>query len=702
MALISKIREKTGLAVGIIAFGLILFLVGGDILGPNSVILGKSRNEVGEIAGEKIDYQEYVGQIEELKYNYTLNFGRNPSEAEMVSIRQQAWDYLIVKKAFQVEFDKLGLSVTEEEIVDMVQGKNIHPDLVQAFTNPETGVFDRDQIVAYLQQINQMPAQQQAGWYLFEQNLRPSRLRLKFDNLLIKTDFVTEVEAEQQYFQENNVAEIEYLYIPYYSISDTLISVSESDLQEYLEDHHSSYINEDTRSIQYVHFPIIPSSEDTLFFKDEMERLAGEFAAVEDDSIYARINSDGNVTYGTYTIGQLPSQIRTEIHNLKPGYILGPYLQSGNYVINKVSDVLEDTVYYARASHILIKPDSESQADKQKARQEAQGLLNKIRNGANFAMLARDNSDDPSSSIGGDLGWFDKNRMVKPFADAVFARSSEGLVPRVIETQFGFHVIEVTGVKTNLKYKIATIEREISASDITRDESFRMADYFASTTANREEFDRNAAHDSLTINEARDIKKDDRRISGLGDAREVIRWAFLEASLNEASQVFELDDQYIIAVLIDHTEAGPASLEEVRDQVLPKVKNEHKADYIIEKLKDLEGTLNDVAEQYGDDANVYEASDIRLSSNSIPNVGFAPIAVGKIFSLEESEISEPIRENDGILIVKLNGMIRSPEIADYTSYKNQIEQRRSSRTSYLTSEAIKEYSNIVDERYKFF
>jgi len=100
MALISKIREKTGLAVGIIAFGLILFLVGGDILGPNSVILGNNTAEVGEIAGQEISREEYIQEIEELKYNYSLNFGRNPTETEMYSIRQQAWDYLIVKKDF--------------------------------------------------------------------------------------------------------------------------------------------------------------------------------------------------------------------------------------------------------------------------------------------------------------------------------------------------------------------------------------------------------------------------------------------------------------------------------------------------------------------------------------------------------------------------------------------------------------------------
>ena len=391
-----------------------------------------------------------------------------------------------------------------------------------------------------------------------------------------------------------------------------------------------------------------------------------------------------------------------ELDNLSPGYVVGPYLQTGNYVINKVTDILEDTLYYARASHILIKPDTESSADRSKARQEAQRLLNQIRNGANFALIARDNSDDPSSSAGGDLGWFDENRMVKPFADAVFSKTSEGLVPRVVETEFGYHIISVTGKKTNELFKVATIEREISASDITRDEAFRKADYFASLTANREEFDRNAATDSLTINEAENLKKDDRRIGGLGDAREIIRWAFLDASIDEASTVFELDDQYVIAVLTEKTEEGPAGLEDVRIQLTPKVKNELKAEYIIKKLNVLEGTLDEIAEKYGSDARVYESFDIKLSSNSIPNIGFAPVAVGSIFALNEGEISQPIIENDGVVVIQLNSLIGAPEIADYTSYKNQLLQRRSSRTSYLTSEAIKEYSGIVDERYRFF
>ncbi len=702
MALINKIREKTGLAVGIVAFGLILFLVGGDILGPNSVILGRNMSEIGEIAGEEIKREEFIQQIEELKYSFTLNFGRNPSESDMLSIRQQAWDYLIVKKAFQKEYDKLGLDVTEEELVDMVQGRNIHPDLIQAFTNPETGEFQREQILGFLQNINNLPPQQQAGWYLFESNLEPSRLRIKYDNLLINSVYVTEAEAQLQYQIENDIAEVKYIYIPYYTISDSLIEINDDDLENYLNEHKNEYKVKEGRTISYVTFPVIPSSEDSLYSKEEIDKLADELRIMEDDSIFARINTDGNNPFGTYTISQLPLRVRDNYSELKVNDIVGPYLLSGNYVIHKISNILEDTIFHARASHILIRSQSENQEDKNTARTRALDLLNQLRNGANFALLARNNSDDPSASSGGDLGWFDESRMVKPFSDAVFSRKSEGLIPRVIETEFGYHLINVTGIKNNKLFKIATIEREIMPGDATRNEAYRKADYFASLTANLEEFERNAATDSLIINEAENIEKNDRRIAGIGDAREIIRWAYVDASIGEASDVIELENHYVVAVLTDKRVEGEAKLKDVRDQILPKVKNKFKAEIIRQRLATLEGTLEEIADKYGEDASIFSNSELKLSTNSLPSAGFAPNAIGTAFSLGEGELSKPIEENDGMVLIQLNSLIRSPEIADYTSYVNQLKQRRANQTSFQLAEAIRDYAKIVDERYKFF
>jgi peptidyl-prolyl cis-trans isomerase D len=293
--------------------------------------------------------------------------------------------------------------------------------------------------------------------------------------------------------------------------------------------------------------------------------------------------------------------------------------------------------------------------------------------------------------------------MVKPFSDAVFSATREGLIPRVIETEFGYHLINVTGLKTNKLFKIATIEREILPGDVTRNEAFRAADYFASISGNQEEFERNAANDSLTVNVASKLGKNDQRISGLGDAREIIRWSFVDASIGQVSDVFELEDNYVVALLTDKTDEGYASLDDVRNQIVPKVRNQLKADIIKQRIAALEGSnLDELAQQYGEDASVFTNSELKLSTNALPSVGFAPKAIGIAFSLKEGEISKPVEENDGIVVIQLNSMIPSPEIADYTGYKNQIEQRRSSQASYLVGEAIRENANIVDERYKFF
>ncbi|CAN5436002.1 SurA N-terminal domain-containing protein [soil metagenome] len=702
MALINKLREKMGTVVVIAVGAAIISFIAADLLGPNSTLFGGTRNEVGEIAGENITLQEYQNQIEELRYNYALQTNRNPSENEMSTIRQQAWDYLIVKKAFQKQYDKLGLEVTNDEVVDMVQGNNIHPELVQAFTNPETGEFDKNQVLSFLQNIPQAPPQQQAAWYNFENSLHPSRLRLKYDNLLLKSTYVTIEEARREYQNENTVAEVRYLYIPFYSISDTAINVTEAQLNEHLRQNADQYQVEESRSMRYVTIPIRPSPEDSAYFRQELERLKTEFSNVEDDSTFARLHTDGGVGYQPYNIGQLPNAIQNNLADISEGDVLGPIYENGTYRLYKLSSIQEDTVYSARASHILIRADGETETAKADARREADRILKEIRAGASFEEMAREHSDDPSASRGGDLGWFSEGRMVKPFEDAVFGTNNAGLVNRVIETEYGFHIINITEQRTNLNYNVAIIDREVAPSDVTRDQAFRRADYFAGTTSNEREFNENAQRDGLTIQEAERVDKNARSIGNIGNAREVIRWLYNDSSKGRVSPVFELEDNYIIALMTNKTDAGTARLEDVREEVASKVRNELKAQQIISRVNEIQGTLDEVANSYGADANVYTQSDLKLNSNSLPNVGFAPASVGKAFALHPGQRSTPILEDNGVVVIELTSITEAPEVADYTAYKTQVRQQQETRTSYDIMEALKENADIEDHRYRFF
>jgi peptidyl-prolyl cis-trans isomerase D len=276
-------------------------------------------------------------------------------------------------------------------------------------------------------------------------------------------------------------------------------------------------------------------------------------------------------------------------------------------------------------------------------------------------------------------------------------------VNNLVKTEYGYHIIEVTEAKTNTIYKIAAVAREIYPSDNTRNQAFRKADYFASTTSNSADFTQQANADSLPILSAENILPNATFIRGLdGNARLVIRWAFNDAEVGDVSEAFELESGYVIALLTKMVEKGTASLEDVRDEIEAKVKAQEKGKIIANKLKGMSGTLDEIAEAYGEDASVYSTSDLKISDNSLPGVGFDPKAVGKVFALESGQTSEPFIGENGVLIIETQAITEAPEIADYTSYKNQLQQQKRQRTGFEIAEAIQEFANIEDQRYKFY
>jgi peptidyl-prolyl cis-trans isomerase D len=436
---------------------------------------------------------------------------------------------------------------------------------------------------------------------------------------------------------------------------------------------------------------------------EELDELVSDFKLSKEDSMFARVNSDGVSFYNTYTIDQLPEQLKGNYSNLSEGDVRGPYFANGNYVIHKISRIFEDSTFAARASHILIKWADPSDAAKAEARSKARRLLNRLRSGADFAELARENSEDGSAQAGGDLGWFGKGQMVAPFEEAVLGASRPGLINDIIETQFGYHIISVTEPANYTNYKVASVERTIVPSDETRNLAFRNADMFSASAKNYDDFLKSAERDSLEVFTATDITAMDRRFNDITSARSIVQWAYSDdIDVGDVSSVRETEDSYIIAVLTKITEPGTATFESVREQLVPKVKNQKKGEIIMEKLAGVDGDLAKISEGYGQDAKVYSSSDLKYTSNSLPSVGFVPEAIGKAFALNTGGRTKPFEVENGILILEMVALTPAPEIADYSSYKNQIEQRFSGRMSFAAAEAIKEDAEIVDRRFRYF
>jgi peptidyl-prolyl cis-trans isomerase D len=702
MAVIGTLRNKMGTWVVVFVFVAIAAFVLGDIFSGNSSIMNWGRNSVGDIAGREISYEEFQSAIQERETSYFLQLGREPGEREMPAVRQQAWDLLISRHAVQPEFSKVGIVVTDDEVWDMIQGKNVDEGVKQAFTNQETGQFERDRVVTYLNQLKTMPqtSEMRIRWELFQRDLKPGRERIKYENLLIKSNYVTKAEAEREYHAQTDVAEVKYLYVPYYTAGDSAVKVSDADLKAYYNENIERYKTEESRDIKYVSVPIEPTADDSLAIREDLQRYVVELKTAQDDSVYAAANTEGQNPYAKYTPSNLPTFINPD--SLIQGKVFGPFLDGETYKVVKISRVFDDTVATARAKHILIKWDDASDAAKKTAREKAQKILQDIRGGADFGAKAREFGTDGTAARGGDLGWFSTGQMVEPFENAVFSASRPGLLNRLVETEYGYHIIEVTNTKTNRAYNIAVIERAITPSDATLNEAFRKAEAFATDVSDLDDFQASAKEHGLTVLDAKNILAGDRRIGTMGEARPVVQWLFRDASEGKVSEVFDLQDQNVVAIMTNQVDEGYKPLNLVKEEITPAVRNRMQGKLISEKLAGLKGSLEEIKASYGDDANVYNSSDLKLSTNTLPSVGFDPLAVGVAFSLEKGQRSKPVAGENGVVMIEMLNETVAPAITDYTSYKTELLQGDGNRTSFGIAEAIKENADIVDKRYKFY
>lgn len=596
MALINTLRNKMGkVVVALIAFAILSFVMA-DMMGPNSALFGDDTT-IGEISGESVSVQEFQEVAQQRENDYSLYTNRQPTENERPMLRDQAWEYLIGQYAYQEEYDELGLEVPSEERLDMISGQNIDPTVRSFFTNQETGQFERESLVNFLRNFDQQPPIYQNYWNTIKRDLIPGRQRVKYENMLIRSVYVTSPEAQRSYHEQNDVAEVRYLYIPYFSVSDSLVEVTDSELQNFLDQHSKEYQTDASRSLKYVSFPIIPSQTDSLFVKEEVEELTRQFAAVQDDSVFAGINSDVPGAYRTYSADQLPAPLKTQgIDSLKEGQIYGPYLDLNGYSMYKVSNIHTDTALY----------------------------------------------------------------------------------------------------------DVATIVRELYASDETRDVSARQADLFASEVTDLESFDANASAQGLNVIPVENLLPNARRVGNLNDARQIVQWAFRDAEAGEVSDDYEIGDQYVVAVLTGKTEKGTQKLANIRTEISNRLKKEKKAAIILDKLKGVTGSVEEIATSYGPEAEVSTSSDLKLSANILPNVGYDPGAIGVAFSLENGETSGPYEGEDGIIIIHMENKTIAPEIADYSAFAEQVRQNQIMRLSQQISEAIKERANVKDMRYKFY
>lgn len=707
MATLEKIRTKAGLLVAIVIGVSLAAFILGDMLQSGNSLFQKKQLKIGEIDGESIQYPDFQKKVEELGEIYKMNTRQSQlDENAWVQIREQTWQNLIQEKVMGDVYDKLGIEVSSDELFDMLQGSNLHPIVRQLFTNPNTGQVDRNAIVNFLKNLDTgVDPENRQYWLYLEQQIVKDRTQAKYSTMVGKGLYVTSEEAQSSLTARNKQINLDYILLSHNSVADSQVVVTRKDLKNYYDTHKEDYKQGATRRIEYISFPVKPSPADFRDAEKWINDIRSDFESATDNVQFVNSNSDVSFDDTWYKKDDLPENIGNWIYeeDADTNQVFGPYFEDEAYKLAKLHtiEMLPDSV---EARHILLQVNSQAEGT---AMQElADSLKTVIEKGSDFATLARQYSKDQGSAIqGGDLGWFSRGQMVRPFEDAAFSNKVNEVT--VVASQYGYHVIQTTARgKLSKQVQVAFLVRNVVPSTQTYQDAYALASKFAGENTNREKFDAAITEQNLTKKVAT-VGENDRMIAGLENPRQLIRAAY-EAEegdiiiSQEETPIFELGDNFVIAVLADVTEEGIAPFEDVQARVELAVLKEKKAELLKEKAnKALEGKsdLQAVADELG--KTVENANNINFNSFQLPGAGLEPAVIGTAASLEVDQISKPISGNNGVFIVQVTS-VNQLENQDVATEQNRLAQSLAFRANSQVVEAHKNTVEIVDKRSKFY
>ncbi|MCD4745460.1 MAG: SurA N-terminal domain-containing protein [Bacteroidales bacterium] len=708
MALIGKIRKQSGLLVIIIGVALAAFVLG-DFLKPGS---GRSSNDIGEIDGENIPIREFNIKVEKNEEIQKQNQQTDNLPAdEIFKIKQQTWQQIVQGIIMDKEYNELGIVVSSDELFDQVQGENPHAYILQYFKDPQTNQYDPQLVRNYLKNLDRMEPEAKQQWLVFEKAIKDDRLRNKYKNLISKAYYMPDTFLIKDFDEKKTKAKIRLLAVKFNTIPDSVITITQDDFEEFYDEYKYKYKRKESRDINYVIFKVTPSSEDRKKTKQEVFKIYDEFKKAENIPMFVNANSDIRYDSTFYKEGTLPVQMDSIMFNSPVETFVDPYVENNAWHMAKLIDIQfrPDSM---KASHILIsfigafRANPEVNITKEQALEIADSLHAVIKKSPNnLEQIAKIMSDDPSAKENsGEMDWFADGTMLPPFNDAVLNGKVGDIV--LVETMFGYHIIKITGKQKPVrKVRVAIIDRTIEPSNQTFQETYANASEFASENKTEEAFEKAAVDLGTNMRTAENLLKMGYKIPGITYPRSIIRWAYSDdLTEGSVSPVFDMDGDYVVAMIKVIREKGLTPLEQLKEIIEPFIKKEKKGDIIVEKLNaSLSKSKNiyKIAKEY--DTNVDTLDAITFNSRNIGVYGNESDVIGKIFSLKKGIITKPIKGNNAAFILVIDDITEPKDSEDHTIYKNQLLvgfKSKVNNNSYLT--VLEDITDIIDNRVYFY
>jgi len=714
MAIIQKIRDRYAkLAGGVIVVALVGFILT-DLGKSNGRIFGDSTT-VGKINGEKIDFTEYEAKINQRKaqiqaQNPNMQFDEN-QEAQL---RDQVWNEIVAEKLMADVQEKLGISVGKAEMMDMFTGPNPDPQVRRAFTNPQTGQFNPQEVAAAYQQYERSTdPKAKEQWTAFKSQLSAQRLKAKFDDLVTGARYTPKAILDEQHNSRNTFASVNYVQLPYSLIPDSEVKVTDAEIQKFMEDHRSVFEQKEaSRSIELVSFDLVPSAADSMRMFTMLDTLKPQFAAAQDDEAFVNLNSENPFPAAYQTAKTLKSLPNAEELIAAPaGTVVGPFNQGEEYMLAKIE---EKTTYpdSVKVRHILVITAQQGQQvlgdTVAKARMDS--ITAMLKSGVPFDSLVVRYSDDPGSKSKGGVYDFPleaKGSLTKEFGDFAFGgKAGESKVVKVESQGYnGYHYIEILKQGAPVaSSKIAFISKKFQPSDATNQQLYARANEFAAKAAKGgNAFDKEALAFGVTKAPAYGINENSSMIPGIGASKELVKWAY-EAKENEVSPIFIVNGNYVVARLTGIMEPGlPKITAQIRTSLEMEIKRQKKAKLLIEKTKG-GGSLEAIAQGQGQQLAKVDSVTFFSGNNTV--LSNEPKVLGYTFckSFKENTLSLGIPGNMGVYYLTLNSRT---SVTDPAPRNLAIEQQMNSamlRNSApnLVLSSMQEAAEVKDMRGKIY